>query len=98
MAATAAAGSRQRRERRTIMYCVYIIQSTTTNKYYTGYTSDLVQRLKRHNANQTKAIKNQGPFVLVHSEEFKTRDDAYRRERQIKRYKSGNAFKKLVNP
>ncbi|MBI4727394.1 GIY-YIG nuclease family protein [candidate division TA06 bacterium] len=79
------------------MYWVYIIQSITTKNYYTGYTSDLVQRLKRHNANQTKSIKNSGPFVIVHTEEFKTKEDAFRRERQIKRYKSGNAFKKLVN-
>lgn len=36
------------------------------------------------------------PYVVVHQEQYPTRQDAYRRERQIKRYKGGNAFKKLV--
>lgn len=78
------------------MYWTYIIQSTTTKKHYIGYTSDLEQRLKQHNSNHTKSIKNRGPFIVVYSEQHATREEAYRRERQLKSYKGGNAFKRLV--
>ncbi len=32
----------------------------------------------------------------VYMEEFETQEDAFSRERKIKSYKGGNAFKKLV--
>jgi hypothetical protein len=34
---------------------------------------------------------------LAYKEEFKDKNEAYRREMQIMSYKSGAAFKKLVN-
>jgi putative endonuclease len=79
------------------MYSTYIIQSAITNKYYIGSTKDLNKRLKRHSLGYTKSIKNKGPFKLIYFETYNTREKAYRRERQIKSYKGGQAFKKLVS-
>ena len=80
-----------------MMYYVYIIKSETTGKYYIGVTSDLVQRLRHHNSGANRSTKNKGSWVVAHSEEFSDKKTAWFRERQIKRYKGGEAFKKLLN-
>lgn len=66
------------------MYHVYILQSESSGKYYVGQTMDLVVRVAYHNANYSKALKNRGPWKLIHSEAYATRREAVRRERQIK--------------
>lgn len=78
------------------MHWVYIIRSESTEKFYTGYTNDIERRLLEHNIGHTKSTRNNGPWHLVYCEKLETRLDASRRERQIKSYKSGAAFKKLI--
>lgn len=77
------------------MYYVYILENPD-GKHYVGYCEDLVLRLKRHNSNQVKSTKNKGPWKIVYNEEYLNKNDAYARERQIKKYKGGEAFKKLL--
>ena len=79
------------------MFYTYIIQSVSNRKYYIGSTQNIDKRIKRHNSGFNKSTKNKGPFKLVYTESFPTRIGAYKRERQIKSYKGGDAFKKLVN-
>ena len=78
------------------MYYVYILQSKTTGKHYIGSTNDPDRRLKEHNGNQTISLKNKGPFVIIYKETFTTLRLARKRESEIKSYKGGNAFKKLI--
>ena len=78
------------------MYWVYILRSLKDGKHYTGYTSDLKRRLEDHNRGKSISVKSRGPFELVHKEFYIDRKVAIRRERQIKKYKSGAAFKSLV--
>ena len=52
--------------------------------------------MQEHNSNNTESLINKGPYFLVHKEEFVTKNEAIKRERQIKSYKGGNAFKKLI--
>ena len=79
------------------MYYVYILRSLKDSKYYIGYTGDIERRLQDHNRGKSKAIKYRGPFELIYKEEHKTRIEAIRREIEIKKYKGGNEFKKLLN-
>lgn len=79
------------------MHYVYIIKSQAISRYYIGSTENIENRLSRHNSGKNKSTKNGIPWSLVYSEEFKTRQEAYKREFQIKSYKGGEAFKKLVN-
>ena len=65
--------------------------------YYVGACADIDKRVEDHNKNRTRSTKNKGPYRLVHIEEFKTKNDALAREKLIKRYKGGRAFKKLIN-
>jgi len=78
------------------MCYVYVIRSLKNKRYYIGSTNNLERRLKEHNHNKIKSLKNKGPFVLVYKEEYKTLREARQRERKIKSYKGGNAFKKLI--
>ena len=78
------------------MYFIYILQSQSTNKYYIGSTSNLVNRLNIHNSNRSLYTKNKGPYKIIYTEEFLSRSEAVKREKQIKSYKGGNAFKRLL--
>ena len=79
------------------MYYVYVIRSSKDNKYYIGYTVDLTRRLQDHNRGKSKSVRYRGPFELVYYEKFPTRLEAIRREKQIKSYKGGDAFKTLLS-
>ncbi len=76
---------------------VYILLSETTNRYYVGQTQDVTERLAYHNANYSKSLRNRGPWQLVYQEEYKTRGQAMRRERQIKSWKDRGMIKRLVS-
>ncbi len=76
---------------------VYILLSETTNRYYVGQTQDVTERLAYHNANYSKSLRNRGPWQLVYQEEYKTRGQAMRRERQIKSWKDRGMIELLVS-
>ena len=78
------------------MYYVYILKSKATGIYYIGYTNNLNGRIKRHNSGKTKSLVKHLPLEIVKVEEYKFYEDARKRERQLKKYKSGEAFKKLL--
>ncbi len=78
------------------MHYVYIIRSVKDGKYYIGETSDVITRLNYHNSGKQQSTKNRIPFELVLSEEYMTREEALRREKQIKSWKGGEAFKRLI--
>ena len=79
------------------MFYVYIIRSDRTRGYYIGHTKNLKLRLEQHNSNRNRSTKNKGPWKIIYSEGLNTKKEAYRREFEIKSYKSGEAFKKLIN-
>jgi len=78
-------------------YFTYILKSLKTGKYYIGSTNNLESRLKRHNSGKVISTKNSRPWIRAYFEESSTLRDSRAREAEIKRYKSGNAFKKLVD-
>ena len=56
------------------------------NTYYTGWTNDLEKRMEAHNRGRgAKYTKGRFPVNLVYWEEFETRQEAMRREYEIKR-------------
>ena len=77
-------------------YYTYILQSEKDHRYYIGSTSDLKRRLHEHNSGKTKSLRFRRPLFVIHQEEYETRELAESRERQIKSYKGGNAFKQLI--
>lgn len=78
------------------MFNVYILKSLQREWYYVGHTSDLQVRIEYHNAGRVRSTKPYRPFKLVHKEDFQTKSDAFKREQQIKKYRHGEAFKRLI--
>jgi len=76
----------------------YILFSQTANKYYVGHTCDsLHERLRKHNSDHKGFTGKFSDWIVVYSELFESREEAYQRERQIKSWKSRRAIKALIN-
>ena len=78
------------------MFYTYVIKSKKTNKYYVGFTSNIVNRLIKHNRGGNKSTKFGIPWKLIYKEIFETKHEAWNKEHKIKKYKNGIAFKKLI--
>ncbi len=66
------------------MHFVYILKCSD-GTLYTGYTTDVCHRLSAHNSGQgAKYTRGRGPCELVYVEEFDRKEDAMKREWQIK--------------
>ena len=66
-------------------YFVYIIFSASYNKYYTGHTQDLDNRLLEHNSGEGNFTSKCSPWILVWSTPCPTRSDAMKLENKIKK-------------
>ncbi|MGK9475465.1 GIY-YIG nuclease family protein [Melioribacter sp. OK-6-Me] len=70
------------------MYTVYVLYSRHHNKIYIGQTEDLQRRINEHNngllSSYTKRYK---PWEVVYTEEYPTRGEALKREKQLKSQK-----------
>ena len=82
---------------RELMYKVYILQSIKNQRYYIGHTSNLDKRLLRHNSGGVKSTKNNRPWKIVYTENYNTKSEANKRELEIKNYKGGIKFKRLLD-
>ena len=67
------------------MFCVYVLYSELAEKIYIGFTADIENRLRSHNelSKQGWTIKFR-PWKLIHTENFKEKGQAMRREKQLK--------------
>jgi putative endonuclease len=72
-------------------YFVYILQSSVGGSFYVGHTSNLEDRLARHNEGRSAYTRAKGPWRLLYQEAFDSRSEASKREREIKG-KKGRAY------
>ena len=78
-------------------YCVYILYSKISSKYYVGQTANIDKRLKRHNQGIVPSTKGGAPWELVLQIKVSDRSEALILERKIKkrgakRYLNDNQF------
>jgi putative endonuclease len=66
------------------MFIVYALYSKTYDKIYIGMTSDLNERLRSHNELGKGWTKSFRPWNVIYTEEFETKTDALKREKQLK--------------
>ena len=78
------------------MYTLYILHSKSLDKYYVGYTNDLMRRLNEHNRIKGKFTDVGIPWVLVYKETYATKKIAMDREKLIKSKKSKKFIIELV--
>lgn len=77
------------------MFFVYILKSKKDKSLYIGYTKDLRKRLKEHNSGLVRSTKPKGPWRLVYYESYASRQDAIKREDNLKL--RARALRQLLN-
>ena len=77
-------------------FYIYILRSLKDGKLYTGHTSDLAERLQRHNEGRVKSTKNRRPLEIAYFEEHDSRGSAMKRESFLKSPDGGPLKLKLI--
>ena len=78
-------------------YC-YILYSKLLHRYYIGHTcEDLKERIRKHNSNHKGFTGKADDWQIVYKQTFTSKEDAYRREREIKCWKSRKMIEKLIS-
>jgi putative endonuclease len=79
------------------MYTVYIIYSQRIDKYYIGFSSDIHDRLCKHNRNSKGFSSSGKPWTIVYTEAFENKKDAMAREKQLKKWNNRERLKTLID-
>jgi len=66
------------------MFYNYVIKSLSDEYIYSGFTSDLKNRLEMHNSGKVTATKGHIPFELIYFEGCKSKQKALEREKTLK--------------
>jgi putative endonuclease len=63
---------------------VYVLQSDIDRKFYVGYTTNLINRLRQHNSRRVICTRMRLPVRLVYWEGCLSQKDATTREKYLK--------------
>ena len=78
-------------------FYVYILYSPSIDKYYIGFSENPEKRLEQHNSElNSKWTKNGQPWILNKTFEFRTRSEAMKIEKFIKKQKSRQFIEKII--
>jgi putative endonuclease len=79
------------------MCTFYILYSAIPDKYYVGHTGEeLAERLRKHNSNHRGYTGGVSDWQVVYKEIFDSKERAYAREREIKKWKSRKLIEGLI--
>ncbi|NOU19097.1 MAG: GIY-YIG nuclease family protein [Bacteroidales bacterium] len=79
------------------MYYVYVLYSEVNDKIYIGFTNNPQGRLEAHNHPKNKGwTKRYQPWRIIHSEPFSTKDEAMKREQELKSHQGRDFIRKLI--
>jgi putative endonuclease len=80
-----------------MQFKVYILYSKIKDKYYIGHTGDdLTERLRKHNSNHKGFTGGTGDWIIVFIENNISKSEAYKRELEIKNWKSRKMIEKII--
>ncbi len=75
----------------------YILFSASRNAFYVGHTcDDLSERLRKHNSNHKGFTGVNVDWKVVYFESFPDKSTAYKREREVKSWKSRKKLMELI--
>lgn len=79
------------------MFYTYILYSHRIDRFYIGYTSNLEERLKKHNNKNNGFTGQTDDWKLVYSMSFSSKKEALDLEKTIKSWKSKSRIRKLID-
>jgi putative endonuclease len=80
-----------------MLLTVYILYSPGFDKVYIGFTSNLETRLRAHNFLAAKGYTiRYRPWILIHTETFKTKREAMTREKELKSGKGRDFIRRVL--
>jgi putative endonuclease len=80
------------------MAIVYILYSAEQDAFYVGHTTDnLDERIRRHLSDHKGFTSRAKDWRLVHHEVFVNKREGFKREREIKKWKSSIRIRKLIS-
>jgi len=75
----------------------YILFSAKSDKYYIGHSGDdMNERLRKHNSNHKGFTGNTADWKIIYLEEYSTKEEAYAREREVKKWKSRKRLERQI--
>ncbi len=79
------------------MFYLYILYSAKKDAYYVGHTGDvLAERLRKHNSDHKGYTGSVDDWIIVYTEQYLSKAEAYRREREIKSWKNRKRIEALI--
>ena len=66
------------------MFTVYVLYSYSSNKHYTGFTTNLENRLLSHNELGKEWTSKYRPWNLIYTKSFEEKKEALQYERWLK--------------
>jgi putative endonuclease len=79
------------------MAVFYILYSQLASKFYLGHTTEPIkERIRKHNSNHSGFTGKFQDWNLVYTENHVSKELAYAREREIKKWKSRKRIEKLI--
>lgn len=77
-------------------FFIYILFSQIKNRFYIGFTSNLEERIIRHNQKSNGFTGNANDWTIVYTENYSSKEEAVKRELQIKSWKSRKKIQELI--
>ena len=79
-----------------MQFFVYILYSEILDKYYVGSTKNIEERLRRHLSNHKGYTSKSKDWKVVYDESFDSREEAVKKENEIKKWKSRKKIEILI--
>ena len=74
-----------------------MLYSASADKYYIGHTTEpMEERLRKHNSNHNGFTGKLADWIVVYIEVHASKQLAYRREIQVKKWKSRKKIEALI--
>jgi len=80
-----------------LQFTVYLLYSSTHQKHYTGFTSDLAQRILSHNVLGHDWTSKYRPWQIIYTKVFNSKTEAMVHEKWLKTGVGRDFIKTLIH-